>query len=254
MGQRQSRRSDAEAIHAKTVEAVRQTASEFEEACCVCEKGRFMSLTLYRTAFWNYAYHKMATYHSDRHKEQLPGERKKRIHELAMAHCPDTQGRDVSLSLNPSSVKYVLGMDLVRFPTVEIAEESRARAHECQEHREVTRRLRQVYFEMEKMKDDEWTQDHLSRLNTNVERIIDFIGDASFPAFYSVHAKIPPGPATVDHAGLVGLLDEANRWLFRGDAEAWDSTDLQLLYEVAWDLQDLSDDMYHRSEYTPPWC
>lgn len=119
MGQGQSRRVEAEAARAQVLEVVRRTAAEFEKACCVCEKGRFMSLALYRTAFWNYAFHKSAIHHSDRHKAQLSEVQKDTIHRRAMAHTPETQGRDVSLSLNPVSGTYVLGMDLVRFPTAE---------------------------------------------------------------------------------------------------------------------------------------
>lgn len=128
MGQRQSRRAERDVRRAKQEACVRQLAADFEQACCVREKGRFMSLALYRIAFFNYAYHACMEEHSRRHLGGLSNKEIRNIEVNAMAHWPETQNRDVSLSLSYRTYegyglpRYVLGMDLVHYPTAETVE------------------------------------------------------------------------------------------------------------------------------------
>lgn len=128
MGQRQSRRAERDVRRAKQEACVRQLAADFEQACCVCEKGRFMSLALYRIAFFNYAYHACMEERSRRHLGGLSDKEIRNIEVNAMAHWPETQNRDVSLSLSYRTYegyglpRYILGMDLVHYPTAETVE------------------------------------------------------------------------------------------------------------------------------------
>lgn len=125
------------------------------------------------------------------------------------------------------------------------------------DHSQIIRTLEQAYMDVARMKDDHWTLDHVSRLNDDVESMCNFLDNIRFNIRFPIPSprpapRVPRGRPTVDHDGLIAVLDSVVGGL--DWEEEWEVRDLQQVDAIVGDIMELSDDIYQRSGHLPPWC